>query len=118
MAAIGYAEPASIFAWLFAGSIVQVTILNFGIFTLLFGFNGAFRHNHVQFRYPRWLEQWLQSPAMHHAHHVPTGTGRVHALGPGAGATIRMQEFPAERERAVSRLVPDAARAERRSGPE
>lgn len=68
-AAIGYAVPAAIFAWLFAGSIVQVTVLNIGIFTLLFGFNGAFRHYHVQFRYPRWLEKWLQSPAMHHTHH-------------------------------------------------
>lgn len=68
-AAIGYAVPAAIFAWLFAGSIKEVTLLNVGIFTLLFGFNGAFRHYHVQFRYPRWLEKWLQSPAMHHTHH-------------------------------------------------
>jgi sterol desaturase/sphingolipid hydroxylase (fatty acid hydroxylase superfamily) len=68
-AAIGYAVPAAAFAWLFAGSIKEVTLLNIGIFTLLFGFNGAFRHYHVQFRYPRWLEKWLQSPAMHHTHH-------------------------------------------------
>jgi sterol desaturase/sphingolipid hydroxylase (fatty acid hydroxylase superfamily) len=68
-AAIGYAVPAAIFAWLFAGSIKQITVLDVGIFTLLFGFNGAFRHYHVQFRYPRWLEKWLQSPAMHHTHH-------------------------------------------------
>jgi sterol desaturase/sphingolipid hydroxylase (fatty acid hydroxylase superfamily) len=68
-AAVGYAVPAAIFAWLFAGSITEVTLLNVGIFTLLFGFNGAFRHYHVQFRYPRWLEKWLQSPAMHHTHH-------------------------------------------------
>lgn len=67
--AIGYAVPAAVFAWLFAGSITEVTLLNVGIFTLLFGFNGAFRHYHVQFRYPRWLEKWLQSPAMHHTHH-------------------------------------------------
>lgn len=68
-AAVGYAVPAAIFAWLFAGSIVEITLLDVGIFTLLFGFNGAFRHYHVQFRYPRWLEKWLQSPAMHHTHH-------------------------------------------------
>ncbi len=68
-AAIGYAVPAAIFGWLSAGSIAQVTILDVGIFTLLFGFAGAFRHYHVQFRYPRWLEKWLQSPAMHHTHH-------------------------------------------------
>jgi sterol desaturase/sphingolipid hydroxylase (fatty acid hydroxylase superfamily) len=68
-AAVGYAVPAAVFAWLFAGSIAEVTVLNIGIFTLLFGFNGAFRHYHVQFRYPRALEKWLQSPAMHHTHH-------------------------------------------------
>ena len=69
VAAVGYAVPAAVFAWLFAGSIKEITLLNIGIFTLLFGFNGAFRHYHVQFRYPRWLERWLQSPAMHHTHH-------------------------------------------------
>jgi sterol desaturase/sphingolipid hydroxylase (fatty acid hydroxylase superfamily) len=68
-AAIGYAAPAAVFGWLFAGSIAQVTVLDVGIFTVLFGFAGAFRHYHVQFRYPRWLEKWLQSPAMHHTHH-------------------------------------------------
>lgn len=68
-AAIGYAVPAGVFAWLFAGSIKAITVLDIGLFTLVFGFNGAFRHYHVQFRYPRWLEKWLQSPAMHHTHH-------------------------------------------------
>ena len=68
-AAIGYAVPAAVFAWLFAGSITPITVLNIGLFTLLFGFNGAFRHYHVQFHYPRWLAKWLQSPAMHHTHH-------------------------------------------------
>jgi sterol desaturase/sphingolipid hydroxylase (fatty acid hydroxylase superfamily) len=68
-AAIGYAVPAAVFAWLFAGSIKQMLLWNIGIFVLLFGFNGAFRHYHVQFRYPRRLEKWLQSPAMHHTHH-------------------------------------------------
>jgi len=68
-AAIGYAVPAAVFGWMFAGSIAQATIFDVGAFTLLFGFAGAFRHYHVQFRYPRWLEKWLQSPAMHHTHH-------------------------------------------------
>jgi sterol desaturase/sphingolipid hydroxylase (fatty acid hydroxylase superfamily) len=68
-AAIGYAFPAAVFAWLSAGSIKAITVFDIGLFSLLFGFNGAFRHYHVQFRYPRWLEKWLQSPAMHHTHH-------------------------------------------------
>jgi sterol desaturase/sphingolipid hydroxylase (fatty acid hydroxylase superfamily) len=68
-AAIGYAVPAGVFGWLSAGSIAPVTYFDVGVFTLLFGFAGAFRHYHVQFRYPRWLESWLQSPAMHHTHH-------------------------------------------------
>ena len=44
-------------------------LFNIGFFSLLFGFNGSFRHYHVQFHYPRWLSKWLQSPAMHHTHH-------------------------------------------------
>jgi hypothetical protein len=39
------------------------------IFAFLFALNGNFRHYHVSFRYPRWLERWLQSPGMHHVHH-------------------------------------------------
>lgn len=57
------------FAYLFDGGITQATILNISFFALLFGFNGSFRHYHVQFHYPRWLSKWLQSPAMHHTHH-------------------------------------------------
>ncbi len=68
-AAIGFAVPAGVFAWLFAGSLVAITVFNVGLFALLFGFNGAFRHYHVQFHYPPWLAKWLQSPAMHHTHH-------------------------------------------------
>ena len=64
-----YAVAAGIFAYLFAGDIVEATLMNIGFFTLLFGFTGTFRHYHIQFRYPRWLEKWLQSPAMHHVHH-------------------------------------------------
>jgi len=68
-AAIGYSIPAGVFAYMFDGGITQVTVMNVGVFTLLFGFNGAFRHYHVAFHYPRWLSKWLQSPAMHHTHH-------------------------------------------------
>ncbi len=68
-AALSYGVVAGLFSWLFDGGITQATLLNIGFFTLLFGFNGSFRHYHIQFRYPRWLEKWLQSPAMHHVHH-------------------------------------------------
>jgi sterol desaturase/sphingolipid hydroxylase (fatty acid hydroxylase superfamily) len=68
-AAIGFAVPAGVFSWLFAGSIVAVTVLNVALFALLFGFNGMFRHSHIQFHYPSWLCKWLQSPVMHHTHH-------------------------------------------------
>lgn len=67
--AFSYGVAGGLFGYLFAGDITQATLLNIGFFALLFGFNGSFRHYHVQFRYPRWLEKWLQSPAMHHAHH-------------------------------------------------
>jgi sterol desaturase/sphingolipid hydroxylase (fatty acid hydroxylase superfamily) len=49
--AIAYAVPVAVFAWLFAGNFKGITLLNIGIFALLFGF------------------KWLQSPAMHHMHH-------------------------------------------------
>ncbi len=67
--AFSYAVAAGLFAYLFNGGITRATIMNVSVFSLLFGFNGAFRHYHVQFRYPRWLERWVQSPAMHHTHH-------------------------------------------------
>ena len=58
-----------VFAWLFDGGITSATIFNVAIFSVLFGFNGMFRHYHVGFHYPVWLSKWLQSPAMHHVHH-------------------------------------------------
>ncbi|MEH6570316.1 MAG: sterol desaturase family protein [Halioglobus sp.] len=67
--AFSYGFAAGIFAYLFNGDIVEATILNVSAFALLFGFNGAFRHYHVQFHYPRWLAKWLHSPVMHHVHH-------------------------------------------------
>lgn len=68
-AALSYGLAAGLFGFLFVDSIAEATLLNIGFFTLLFGFNGTFRHYHIQFRYPRWLEKWLQSPGMHHVHH-------------------------------------------------
>lgn len=67
--AIGLSLSGGIFAWVFNGSITQITVINVGIFTLLYQLNGNFRHHHISFRYPRWLEFWLQSPGMHHTHH-------------------------------------------------
>ena len=67
--ALSYGFAGGIFAYLFNGGITAATLFNIGFFALLFGFNGSFRHYHVQFRYPRWLEHWLQSPTMHHIHH-------------------------------------------------
>lgn len=67
--AIGLAISGGIFAWVFNGNITQITILNVGIFSVLYALNGNFRHYHISFRYPRWLELWLQSPGMHHTHH-------------------------------------------------
>lgn len=67
--AIGLAISGGIFAWAFSGNITQITIVNVGIFSVLYALNGNFRHYHVSFRYPRWLELWLQSPGMHHTHH-------------------------------------------------
>jgi sterol desaturase/sphingolipid hydroxylase (fatty acid hydroxylase superfamily) len=68
-AAFSYSIAGGIFAYLFDGGITQATIFNIGFFSLIFGFNGSFRHYHVQFHYPRWLSKWLQSPVMHHTHH-------------------------------------------------
>lgn len=67
--ALSFGFAGGVFAWLFNGGIVQATLFNVGFFSFLFGITGAFRHYHIQFRYPRWLEFWLQSPAMHHTHH-------------------------------------------------
>ena len=68
-AAISYGFAAGVFAYLFNGGITEATLLNLGFFAVLFGFNGSFRHYHVQFHYPFWLSKWLQAPVMHHVHH-------------------------------------------------
>jgi sterol desaturase/sphingolipid hydroxylase (fatty acid hydroxylase superfamily) len=67
--AFSYGFAAGVFAYLFNGGITAATLFNVGFFTLLFGFNGSFRHYHVQFHYPAWLSRWLHSPVMHHIHH-------------------------------------------------
>ncbi len=67
--AVGLSLSGGIFAWVFDGNITQITLWNVGIFSLLYAFNGNFRHYHISFRYPRWLEYWLQSPGLHHTHH-------------------------------------------------
>ena len=67
--ALSYGFVGGIFAYLFAGGITVATLFNISLFSLLFGFNGSFRHYHVQFHYPRGLSRWLHSPAMHHIHH-------------------------------------------------
>lgn len=67
--AVGLTLAASIFAWVFNGDITRITIVNMGLFSFLYALNGNFRHYHVSFRYPRWLELWLQSPGLHHTHH-------------------------------------------------
>ncbi len=68
-AALSYGVAGGIFGFFFGAGMTQATLFNVGFFALLFGFNGSFRHYHVQFHYPRWLSEWLQSPAMHHIHH-------------------------------------------------
>ena len=67
--AIGLSASGGLFAYLFNGGITHITIVNIGIFSFLYALNGNFRHYHVSFRYPRWLEYWIQSPGMHHTHH-------------------------------------------------
>lgn len=67
--AAGLGLCGGVFAYLVRGPIVQVTVMNLGLFVFLYALNGNFRHYHVSFRYPPWLERWLQSPGMHHVHH-------------------------------------------------
>ena len=68
-AAAGLGFCGGAFAYIVRGPITEVTVMNLGLFVFLFALNGNFRHYHVSFRYPRWLERWLQSPGMHHVHH-------------------------------------------------
>lgn len=65
----GAAFATGLFAYLFAGRITQITIMNLGVLVFLFTLTANFRHYHVSLRFPRVLERWLQSPGMHHVHH-------------------------------------------------
>lgn len=65
----GAMTVSGVFAWLFNGGITQITLMNMGLLSFIYALNANFRHYHVCFRYPRWLEYWLQSPGMHHSHH-------------------------------------------------
>jgi sterol desaturase/sphingolipid hydroxylase (fatty acid hydroxylase superfamily) len=80
-AAAGLGFCGGAFAYLVRGPITEVTVMNLGIFFFLFALNGNFRHYHVSFRYPRWLERWLQSPGMHHVHHSYLPRHRDRNLG-------------------------------------
>jgi len=66
---LGAMSVSGLFAWLFNGGITQITLMNVGVLSFIYALNANFRHYHVCFRYPRWLEHWLQSPGMHHSHH-------------------------------------------------
>lgn len=66
---LGAMSVSGLFAWLFNGGITQITLMNVGLLSFIYALNANFRHYHVCFRYPRWLEHWLQSPGMHHSHH-------------------------------------------------
>lgn len=79
--AVGFGFCGGVFAYLIKGPVTQITIMNLGIFTFLFALNGNFRHYHVSFRYPPWLERWLQSPGMHHVHHSNLPQHRDKNLG-------------------------------------
>lgn len=68
-AAVALGFAGGLFGWLFPGGITQATLWGAGFFSMLLGFNGAFRHYHVAFHYPVWLSRWLHSPVMHHVHH-------------------------------------------------
>jgi len=68
-AAVALGFASGLFGWLFAGGITQATLFGAGFFSMVLGFNGAFRHYHVAFHYPAWLSRWLHSPVMHHVHH-------------------------------------------------
>ncbi|MEM9623633.1 MAG: sterol desaturase family protein, partial [Pseudomonadota bacterium] len=108
--AIGLSVAAGLFTWVFAGNITQITVWNVGIFAMLYALNGNFRHHHVSFRYPRWLELWLQSPGMHHTHHSylekhwDTNLGLVTSIWDRLMGTLYI---PAENEATPWGLTPD-----------
>lgn len=66
---VGAMSVSGLYAWLFNGGITQITLMNMGLLSFIYALNANFRHYQVCFRYPKWLEYWLQSPGMHHSHH-------------------------------------------------
>ncbi|EPJ45667.1 MAG: hypothetical protein OFPII_26830 [Osedax symbiont Rs1] len=59
-----------VFVYFFADQVDLFTVLKVNIFIFLFNVAGAnLRHSHISFRYWRWLESILISPAQHQIHH-------------------------------------------------
>ena len=60
----------SFFIYCFDDQVDLVSILGASIFVFVFNVLGSnLRHSHVAIYYPKWLERWLISPAMHQLHH-------------------------------------------------
>ena len=133
-AALAYGIAGGLFGWLFESDVTHATLFNIGFFSLLFGFNGSFRHYHGAFPYPVWLSKWLHSPVMHHAHHSylekhwDTNLAAVtslwdrlfgtlyipekdeHTLGSGPRDTRSISNVLAQYRRPIQRLVRHAYR--------
>ena len=59
-----------VFVYFFADQVDLFTVLKVNVFIFLFNVAGAnLRHSHISFRYWRWLESILISPAQHQIHH-------------------------------------------------
>jgi sterol desaturase/sphingolipid hydroxylase (fatty acid hydroxylase superfamily) len=68
MLACGFAVPTAIFQYL-VPDIATIDVMSAPIFFVLYDLTSNLRHHHVQLRFPRAVERWIQSPAMHHVHH-------------------------------------------------
>ncbi len=59
-----------VFIYFFADQVDLLTVLKVNIFIFFFNIAGAnLRHSHINFRYWRWLEAIIISPAQHQIHH-------------------------------------------------
>jgi sterol desaturase/sphingolipid hydroxylase (fatty acid hydroxylase superfamily) len=67
--AIGLALVSGVFTFLLEGSLIEVSVASVTLYSFVYAATSNFRHYHVSFRFPRWLELWIQSPGMHHTHH-------------------------------------------------
>jgi len=55
---------------LFQSNLTLITIFGANAASVIFHAVGSnLRHSHIPFRYPRFLERWLLSPAQHQIHH-------------------------------------------------